>query len=107
MTTQQDLFAGRIQKRKPEFDGQTYESKQDKIRLTGQTLRVADLMLDGHWRTLQEIADATGDPQASVSARLRDLRKKRFGEFEVKRRSRGPRDLGLFEYQVSRPAEAR
>jgi biotin operon repressor len=32
-------------------------------------------MRDGRWRSLQELADASGWPPASVSARLRQLRK--------------------------------
>jgi hypothetical protein len=35
--------------------------------------RVHDLMIDGHWRTLREVEYATGDPQASISARFRDF----------------------------------
>ena len=31
----------------------------------------------GDWRTLRSIADCTGDPEASVSAQLRHLRKDR------------------------------
>ena len=40
---------------------------------------------DGKPRTLAEISAATGDPQASVSARLRDLRKEKFGGYIVTR----------------------
>jgi DNA-binding Lrp family transcriptional regulator len=61
------------------------------------------LMVDGQWRTLAEIAEATGAPEASVSARLRDLRKRKFGGHVVARRPRGDRALGLFEYQLVKP----
>lgn len=84
----------------PHFDGPAYEPEFDHARLTGQILRVWDLMRDGHWRTLQEIADRTGDPPASISAQLRHLRKKRFGLHTVERRSRGDRVAGLWEYRV-------
>jgi predicted transcriptional regulator len=40
-----------------------------------QARRVIGCMADGAWRTLAEISAATGDPEASVSARLRDMRK--------------------------------
>jgi DNA-binding IclR family transcriptional regulator len=40
-----------------------------------QLARVQRLMLDNQWRTLDQIAAETGDPPASVSARLRDLRR--------------------------------
>lgn len=83
-----------------EFDGATYESEFDRERLTRQLLRVYMLMKDGQWRTLAEIETATGDHQASVSARLRDLRKRKFGDHTVNRRTRGIRVRGLFEYQL-------
>lgn len=84
----------------PRFDGAVYESKFDLERLTGQLQRVFNLMRDGKWRTLEEISKATGDPQASVSAQLRHLRKPRFGAHEVNKRARGERSRGLFEYQL-------
>jgi len=83
-----------------DFDGKTYEKKFDKKRLTGQWLVVWDLMKDGCWRTLQEIAQRTGCPEASISARLRDFRKKKFGGATVERRRRGDWMDGCFEYQV-------
>jgi len=52
---------------------------------------------------LSEIAAAAGDPEASVSAQLRHLRKPRFGSYVVEKRPRGDRSAGLFEYRVSRP----
>jgi hypothetical protein len=59
-------------------------------------------MRDARWRTLEEIAQMTGDPAASISAQLRHLRKPRFGGYTVNRRVRGDRARGLFEYQVER-----
>lgn len=88
------------------FDGPVYEPVHDHTRLTLQHARIRDLMLDGTWRTLQEIADATRDPVASVSAQLRHLRKPRFGSYQVEKRHRGPRGAGLWEYRVSPPAPA-
>ena len=79
------------------FDGDTYDHERDAVRLGEQTQKVYWLMQDGHWRTLQQIADATGAPEASVSARLRDLRKLRFGKHEVMRRYIA---RGLFEYRL-------
>jgi len=81
-----------------EFDGDTYSPKRDHDRLNAQLRRVRDLMLDGEWRTLREIAVATGDPEASVSARLRDLRKPKFGHMTVERRYVGD---GLFQYRIA------
>lgn len=82
------------------FDGDTYDPKHDQVRLTGQILRIYLFMADGKWQTLNEICFITGDPQASVSARLRDFRKERFGKHTVNRRHRGQRRSGLWEYQL-------
>ena len=84
-----------------DFDGPVYQRKFDFSRLTGQIKRVHECMADGHWRTLTEIADATGDPAASVSAQLRHLRKTRFGGFGIENRARGDRSRGLFEYRLN------
>jgi hypothetical protein len=73
------------------------------MRLNGQQRRVYLAMRDGAWRTLREIADATGDPDASVSARLRDLRKEKFGGFIVERRRRGETPKGTHEYRLLFP----
>lgn len=67
-------------------DGATYDATQDYARLNKQARRVFNAMSDGMWRTLRQIADTTGDPEASVSARLRDLRKQRFGAHTVEAR---------------------
>lgn len=86
---------------KPDHDGKTYRREFDLDRLNEQTRRVYDVMADGRWRTLAEVSAATGDPEASVSARLRDLRKKRFGNFRVDRRRRGEASRGIWEYHLT------
>jgi hypothetical protein len=86
--------------KKPKFNGPAYEPKFDQDRLEGQLARIFNLMKDGAWRTLAEIAKETRDPEASVSAQLRHLRKERFGSHIVKKRSRGDRNVGLWEYQL-------
>lgn len=68
------------------FDGSTYQHGRDSGRLGDQMLAVFDLMKDGQERTLQEISRAVGAPESSASARLRDLRKPRFGGYCVERR---------------------
>ena len=67
------------------FDGRTYERERDHSRLAAQLGAVKTLMADGEWRTLGGIAAAVDAPQASVSARLRDLRKPKFGGWIVER----------------------
>ena len=54
-------------------------------------------MSDGNWKTLGQISEATGAPQASASAALRDFRKDRFGAHIVNRRYV---HNGLYEYQL-------
>lgn len=84
----------------PSRGGETFDHEFDAERLAGQHARVYSLMEDGRWRTLDEIAALTGDPPASVSARLRDFRKPRFGAHAVERRARGGRERGLYEYRL-------
>jgi len=82
------------------FDGDSYEPEHDHARLVGQLERVATLMRDGQWRTLAEIQHVAGGSEAGVSARLRDLRKRKCGSHVVERRRRGDPADGLFEYRV-------
>lgn len=83
----------------PRFNGPEYAPERDQERLTAQQERIKALMADGQWRTLRAIAEATQDPEASVSAQLRHLRKARFGSWTVERRHVA---RGLFEYRVTR-----
>lgn len=85
-----------------QFDGYTYEPEFDYVRLTGQNKRVHGCVGNGGWWTLDEISEETGDPQASVSARLRDLRKEKFGGYTIDKRPRGGRSKGLWEYRMGR-----
>lgn len=87
----------------PDFDGETYEHELDHERLTTQLGKVKGIMLDGEWHTIPEIMRALQIPSASassVTARIRDLRKSKFGSYEVEsRRVKGER--GLWEYRVT------
>jgi hypothetical protein len=85
----------------PDFNGSDYDREHDRPRLARQHERIRDLMRDGQWRTLSEIAVVTGDPAASISAQLRHLRKARFGSWIVAKRSRSDRERGLYEYRLS------
>ncbi|MGE0151762.1 MAG: hypothetical protein AB7R90_04040 [Reyranellaceae bacterium] len=65
---------------------------------TGQATQleaVWQVMQDRQWHTLAEIAEQAGCPQASASARLRDLRKSAFGARRIERQYVGP---GLYRY---------
>ena len=90
-----DLFA--------DFDGPTYDPALDRDRLTKQLGRVYDALASGEWWTLADLARAAGGSEASVSARIRDLRKPRFGGYEIERERVV---AGLFRYRlVSRQEE--
>ena len=79
------------------FNGADYDHERDSVRLTGQLLRIWNVVNDGRWRTLKDIANITGDPEASVSAQLRHLRKPRFGGHTVEREYI---NNGLYKYRV-------
>ena len=85
---------------KDHFNGPAYDPGLDYIRLTKQINRIFQTMQDGKWRTLREIANITNDPESSISAQLRHLRKERFGSHTVNRRRRGEPKIGLHEYQL-------
>ncbi len=75
----------------------------DSERFKGQRKQVFDLMIDGKWRTLEEISAALdGVSESSASARLRDFRKRAYGGYTVARRRRNP-ELPVYEYRVALP----
>ena len=82
----------------PSFDGVTYEAGRDGNRLYAQLARVWLCLRDYQWHTLPELARVTGDPEASISARLRDLRKRKFGGYTVERRYVAQ---GLWAYRLA------
>lgn len=88
---------------RPRFDGSDYDPKIDDARLNTQHARIKRLMLDGEWRTLRQIEEATGDPGASILAQLGHLRKKRFGAYRVVKERVGDPERGLWQYRVLPP----
>ena len=80
------------------FDGATYDPTLDQERLTGQLGRVYGVMRGGDWHTLDELVTRCGGTTASVSARLRDLRKSRFGGYTVERRRK---TAGVWLYRIT------
>lgn len=83
------------------FNGPDYIPALDQVRLTEQILRVFQAIQDNRWKTLKEIAELTGDPEASVSAQLRHLRKERFGAWIIDKQRRGYEKSGLWEYRLT------
>jgi hypothetical protein len=82
------------------FEGESIRAI-DVPRLAGQVARVFELMRDGRFRTLKEIASKCGCLETSAGARLRGFRAARFrGRYEVvSRRVAGSKDL-VYEYQL-------
>ena len=79
------------------FDGSDYVHKRDGIRLSNQMQRVFDVMKSGQWISLRELSDRARCPEASASAQMRNLRKDRFGGFEVEKKYK---HTGLFLYRL-------
>jgi hypothetical protein len=78
-------------------DGVTYEPAEDHVRLSGQLARVRQVMRDGEWHTLDYLVNHCGGTAASVSARLRDLRKPKYGSATITRQRVAG---GLFAYRM-------
>ena len=78
-------------------DGATFHMEHDSARLGRLLDAVRDRMGDGRWWTLARLSAVTGGSEAGVSARIRDLRKPRFGGHTVDRRRT---DGGLWEYRL-------
>jgi len=70
-----DVFSGGSV---PDFDGGTYNRARDHARLGQQMRDVYTLFRDGKWRTLKDASNTLGHPEASISSRLRDFRKRKF-----------------------------
>jgi hypothetical protein len=85
-----------------EFGGDTIEPV-DGPRLSTQLYWVYAIMFDAKWRTIGDLVSIirekhdTNVMQTSISARLRDFRKNKFGGHTVNRNNLGG---GLFEYQL-------
>ena len=77
----------------------------DAPRLGKQLEAVRALMRDGHWRTLETIAQLVNGSEAGVSARLRDMRKEAHGAWLVEKR-RTADNSGLWEYSAHPPRGA-
>lgn len=78
------------------FDGPDL-TPEDDLRLGRQLATVRDAMSDGKWHDPEELERLTGFRWASISARLRDLRKPRFGGHAVERTNAGN---GNFAYRL-------
>ncbi len=77
------------------FDGRTFDPARDGKRLTRQLDMVKQILRDKKPRTLNEIREEIWLHYGVRAARLRDLRKPKFGAAEVKS---GRRTDGVWEY---------
>jgi hypothetical protein len=82
------------------FDGPDL-TPEDTPRLATQLEAVRDFMTDGRFHTLTEIAAAAKCTTQSASARIRDLRKSRFGGHKVERRRIA--DTAVYQYRLAVP----
>lgn len=82
--------------------GPAFEKKIDGVRIGKQMARIKHFMLGSGWRTLAQIAQATGYPESSISAQLRHLRKKRFGSYQVEKERR-ENNRGTWQYIIREP----
>lgn len=82
-------------------NGSTFDPALDGERLNRQEALVYDVMKQGGWWTLREIADETGQPEASISARIRDF--KNIHHMKTDKRRRGEETRGLWEYRITQP----
>lgn len=62
-----------------EFHGETYVPSRDRDRLVGLMDRVHTALKDGRRWSLSELKQVCGGSEASVSARIRDLKDVRWG----------------------------
>jgi hypothetical protein len=79
------------------FDGPEI-TEEDTPRLSSQLEAVRAVFSDGKWHQLTELAGAAKCSTQSASARLRDMRKSRFGGFTVERRRIS--GTAVFEYRI-------
>lgn len=80
-----------------DFDGATYVPTRDGTRLRRQLDIVRRAMQDLREHTLSELSMLTRGTTASISARLRDLRKAKHGGYTIIRRSLG---RGIHSYRM-------
>lgn len=58
------------------------------------------MISDGQWHTLDALVESCGGTHASIYARLRDLRKKKFGEHKISSRRKGSKWKGVWQYRL-------
>jgi hypothetical protein len=82
-----------------ELGGQETGDGADASRLSRQLDIVATCLGDGSWWTLPSLAERAAASTQSVSARVRDLRKERWGSHTIERR-KVVGSVGVYEYRM-------
>ena len=80
------------------FDGETYDEELDGERMTTQLELVREIMSDQGWHRILEVANRVDCSESGAAARIRDLRKEKFGAWNIVRR-RVAHGNGLHEYR--------
>lgn len=78
------------------FDGESYDRSRDQARLTSQLERVREILSDKQWHRLPDLKRTLNTTSSGVDARIRDLRKRRFGGYEIERKHL---EEGVFAYR--------
>jgi hypothetical protein len=77
--------------RAPVFDSGVELAKADHLRLGKQIARVLSVLSDGRWYTVPELQDEifgrfnVRDPEPSLSAQIRNLKKQKHGGHDIRR----------------------
>ena len=82
---------------KPMFDGESFDKVQDQARLMSQLARVRAFLSDGQWHTLYDVHRVCGGSESGCSARIRDLKKDRFGGLIIEKRRQS---AGVWLYRM-------
>lgn len=84
------------------FSGFTYRRELDEARLTNLLRKVLWCLLNGEWWTLAQLRTGCGGSEAGISARIRDLRKTKFGGLTIQhRRQETNSRSGLWQYRLA------
>lgn len=84
-------------------DGASFDRTRDLTRLDNAMGRIFTHMQSGKWYTLAELAEVGECSEACASARCRDLRKKKFGQYQINKSHCGK---GLWKYRFAGKADA-
>lgn len=88
----------------PRFDSGVDLKPSDHVRLGAQLQRLLSVVTDEQWWTVEKLQDeifgryGIRDPQASLSAQLRNARKEKHGGYDIQRRRNG----NFYEFRLHR-----